>query len=970
MPLRHFLLYTLFLLAGPLGAPPAAAQVTPSSRWWYPMGTAEGTRSNIDSTLEQDTIGPTIKWRAPLLRNAPGIAVGNLLNRGGDLRMEQQVVGISGDTLLLLSGFGRAEKRVIYGDSAGLFSTPYKLTLTGLFNLSAGTVTPGGRPNAIGVGVERNQLSASDSLWAFLADGDGRIAKRIVLDSLPQQQPLAQRRAGIYPVAVYGKAIYSAVTQNSDAIPGTGAVANAIVKGTYSSDAPFFENTRTEWSYPIGPRTYPQAPSLTYDALTNRNYLAPSTRSYNASARVIARPPAAPPTLGVPTASDTMYAINLRDTLAAPLNVNTRRVPVLGAAPGGENGGESNTYFVTLYAEPGAGGTYFRAITENHDPSRPGVAKITLASPFTSDTITYGSYTDPEMVNMGWTVATGDIDGKVPGRSADKPDAAKFQNNQAEELIGARRSADGSDVENNYLYYFRWSYADTAWTKKPIALQLILRHPFSGRLLAIGDLHGDKNGDPYQRREVVIAHGDSIRVLQLLEYNDPAFGGFPPRYFRTVAAYRLDAPVLTAAIADLEGDGANDLIVTTARSTYAIGHPVPKPFGTIESDSARYCRGRVVKVRWNRKVGGGENGVRLTLIGAGGPQPIAYAYRSASADPLNIGTGRDSIAIDTRGIQPGSYRLVVQDTVVGAIVDTSNVFTIDQPLFQNVALDTSSGVAFGRPFTLSAGVDCSAGLWVIRSFDGVKWDTLKTLPVILSNGTASAIDRIECPLANCGGASDSLHVFYRFADTNRYGASEVRTVTIPIQPRTISFKDPDADPREPTIVWGAGDYQCDNPRIYLVDANGNTVREIGTVAPGSTEQSFTIPEEISGTFKVRICCSDSPCIFGTSTDIEVPPVSNKNYVAPNPFDPNADLNGAVIVYRLKNAGDVTITIYDAGRAVVRRLADVELQEPRVHRVSWDGRNSRGDIVASGSYICIIESSSGEHYVLPIIVNKH
>lgn len=970
MPVRHFLLYTLFLLTAALGPLPAAAQVSPTSRWWYPMGTAEGTRSNIDSTLEADTVGPTVKWRAPALRNAPAIAVGHLLNRGGGIRFQQQVVGITADTLLILSGLGTVEQRAIYGDTAGLFPKPYRLSLTGLFSLGTGTVSPLGRANVIGVGVERAQQSLNDTLWAFLADVSGRVTKRIILDSLPSTQPLALRRAGLYPVAVFGKAVYMAVSQNDDAATSSGAVANAIAKESFSSDQPFFENTTSKWSYAVGPRVYPQAPSLTYDVLTNRNYIALSTATYNSPVQVIARPPTAPPTSGVPTASDSMYAINLTDTLDAPRNVQTRRVPVLG--PAVQNRGESNSYFITLFAGINEGGTFFRAITENHDPSRPGTAKLTLASPFTSDTITYGSYTDPEMVNVGWTIATGDVDGSVPDRTAGNPNAQKYRNNKGEELIGARRNADGSDVANNYLYFFRWSYIDTTGDK-PISLQLVFRHAFSGRLLAAGDLHGVMNGDTYARRELVIAQGNTIKVLQLIPYNDPSFGDFRNEYFRTVATYTLDAPALTAAIADLEGDGANDLIVTTAQSTYAIGRPVPQPFGTIASDSDRYCRGKQVKVRWNRKVGGGENGVRLTLIGGSGPRPVAYAYHSASPDPLNIGAGADSITIDTRGIQPGSYRLVVQDTIVAAIVDTSNLFTIDQTLFENVSLDTSSGVGFGRPFTLSADVECSAGLWVVRSFDGTNWDTLKTLPVSLSNGSASAIDRIDCPLTNCSGVSDTVRVFYRFADTNRFGESEIRAVEIPIQPRTLAFSGTETDPRMRTITWGAGDYQCSTPRIYLVDANGATVREIAQVPPGSTEYSFTIPDEISGTLQVRICCSDAPCIFGMSSEFDVPPVSNKNYVAPNPFDPNArgaDLNGAVIVYRLKNPGDVTITIYDAGRAVVRKLLDAAPQEPRVHRVAWDGRNSRGDIVASGSYICIIESSSGEHYVLPIIVNKH
>ncbi|MCH7529130.1 MAG: T9SS type A sorting domain-containing protein, partial [Candidatus Marinimicrobia bacterium] len=69
---------------------------------------------------------------------------------------------------------------------------------------------------------------------------------------------------------------------------------------------------------------------------------------------------------------------------------------------------------------------------------------------------------------------------------------------------------------------------------------------------------------------------------------------------------------------------------------------------------------------------------------------------------------------------------------------------------------------------------------------------------------------------------------------------------------------------------------------------------------------------------------------------------HQNY--PNPFNP-----GTTIQFDLPVASDTRITVYDLlGREVVR-LADGPL-EPGHHRLEWDGRDSRGQMVPTGMYI--------------------
>ena len=69
---------------------------------------------------------------------------------------------------------------------------------------------------------------------------------------------------------------------------------------------------------------------------------------------------------------------------------------------------------------------------------------------------------------------------------------------------------------------------------------------------------------------------------------------------------------------------------------------------------------------------------------------------------------------------------------------------------------------------------------------------------------------------------------------------------------------------------------------------------------------------------------------------------------PNPFNPET-----WIPYHLSNATDVTLTIYDAKGAVVRRL-DLGYQfvgyyTDRSKAAYWDSCNESGELVASGVY---------------------
>ncbi|GIK61646.1 MAG: T9SS type A sorting domain-containing protein [Ignavibacteriota bacterium] len=69
---------------------------------------------------------------------------------------------------------------------------------------------------------------------------------------------------------------------------------------------------------------------------------------------------------------------------------------------------------------------------------------------------------------------------------------------------------------------------------------------------------------------------------------------------------------------------------------------------------------------------------------------------------------------------------------------------------------------------------------------------------------------------------------------------------------------------------------------------------------------------------------------------------SQNY--PNPFNPNTKIQFAV-----SETEKVSLAVYDIQGRLIRNLVDHELYQRGKYEVTWDGRDSKGNIVASGVY---------------------
>ena len=141
-----------------------------------------------------------------------------------------------------------------------------------------------------------------------------------------------------------------------------------------------------------------------------------------------------------------------------------------------------------------------------------------------------------------------------------------------------------------------------------------------------------------------------------------------------------------------------------------------------------------------------------------------------------------------------------------------------------------------------------------------------------------------------------------------------------------------------------GEYRRINPE--LIPGQGNTARAHTyqfvdqNVQTGKTYYYKLADQDYNGTLTfhgpIEITVSVVPAQF----------VLEQNY--PNPFKPGSYSVSTQIRYQLREAGHVSLTIFDVlGRSVIQLVN--ETQQPGSYSIMWDGKDASGRLVAEGVY---------------------
>jgi hypothetical protein len=89
------------------------------------------------------------------------------------------------------------------------------------------------------------------------------------------------------------------------------------------------------------------------------------------------------------------------------------------------------------------------------------------------------------------------------------------------------------------------------------------------------------------------------------------------------------------------------------------------------------------------------------------------------------------------------------------------------------------------------------------------------------------------------------------------------------------------------------------------------------------------------------------------------------HIYPNPFLAGFRYDGkdyAKIAFRINSSGTASIFVYDFEGNSVRTLVKQRSLNSGEHEIEWDGRDDRGDLVAPGPYVIVLEMTiQGELY---------
>lgn len=142
-------------------------------------------------------------------------------------------------------------------------------------------------------------------------------------------------------------------------------------------------------------------------------------------------------------------------------------------------------------------------------------------------------------------------------------------------------------------------------------------------------------------------------------------------------------------------------------------------------------------------------------------------------------------------------------------------------------------------------------------------------------------------------------------------------------------------------------------------ANGPGVVSFGSPTQATTTASFSTP----GTYILQATIQDGPytVIKMISVNVVAAP-SGQSDILPidkNVFSPTTGQNGDINFIVPAGGADVEVTVYSINSEKVRTIASGPLN-PGVQKVTWDGRNSAGDFVATGTYPVVIKFGNRVH----------
>jgi hypothetical protein len=567
--------------------------------------------------------------------------------------------------------------------------------------------------------------------------------------------------------------------------------------------------------------------------------------------------------------------------------------------------------------------------------------------------------------NHLWQIAQGNLDGTAANEYL-----PYYPNNSGREIIATQTSREFAFAASK-LFVLRYRESGRTPKTRPAGsflqpLDTICSFKINGYVAAVNDFDGAPDG----KDEIFIVNGSELTVFKMRDYSNTRFLLGEP--FETVFVYDFKNENITSLeIADLEGDGFNDLVITTARQLYVFGKFIPNSLKVLDpivqqTPFKSYCAGDSLTITFTN----------ITAIQSGASIYFQeYIGNSASGARILIDSAFKTTTDTSR------YTLIPDKRIFGK----SGRFIIEENRFKNA--DSTAILQFAQPaltitqsplqtatvgdiLTIDGITECIDSVMIEYRERGGAWQLLKTEVIsgnaFSSNFLAPCVSFFECLSAD----RDSV-IFVRAIGTNRFknAADTSAEYSVRILPLKIPVQlaaEPGTLCPERTLTWNAGAIMCDSMSVSYSADGGNTFKEIFKSPQPSGQVMWQQPAGLPDLFIIRFCCGSS-CL---RTDTMIINTAQKliQTVVPNPFSPTAQV--VEVFYTLPQDASVTLRIYDQNnRLIAEPAVDVARTANTIFCERWDGTTLDGKLAANGMYYIVLETSGGMREIYNVFVRK-
>lgn len=575
--------------------------------------------------------------------------------------------------------------------------------------------------------------------------------------------------------------------------------------------------------------------------------------------------------------------------------------------------------------------------------------------------------------NHGWSVATGNIDGI--GSNEQLP---FFPNNPGDEIIVTQSTRDAA-FPGSKIMVLKYSEIGTIPKPSPpnstlLPFDTVFTQRLAGWVAAVNDLDGAPDG----KDEILLADNSRIMVVRAKDYSDLQFR-LGHRFDTLMVRDFGGETVSSAAIADMDGDGKNDIVVTTFERTYVIGAPLSSVLSFVypDTDGDQICVGDTLELEWRN------------IIQSAAELDLAFIETDPTGIPL------DTINLVQAVPNPDEnviYPYLV-DTLVSGRTGVFVVFSPEAPDKVSAASAIVSIQASGAAFSMSAatgsGVNgeyyrigdlvdfttqalCVDSLGAEISIDGENWEVMG-----IDSVPAGSIDYTYTGEIPC--IADAFDLSAPVLETEAY----IRTVsrrngfefvspadTILLRPKYLEvFVDTALSAcTSKEILWTADSMPSSSDSLYIAVSldDGATFEAVGLA--GNADEMFVwhVPTDVPNSVPMRIVSYDGCAALDTVLGDVTPKYID--IVAPNPFNPY--LSPASVIYEVPEETYVTIEIFSENDRLVATPVNFDLRQPGIaYCDKWDGLTYDQNLAQNGLYYIKMTMDIGITEIYPIFIHK-